>query len=113
MEASDLAEGTSNDHPSAIRERIVLILSGILDKELSGRRKAYLSKYLEGNTMIEIAAIYDVNKSTVFRAIMGDYRNGVLHRDGAVQVLRRAASRDPEIQLMLQWLRQERTNDQI
>lgn len=96
-----------NTLANEIRDRLGAIVLGYV-KSLPEKKRVYLSYYLKGVPIKEIAQDLEKDISTVHRAIWGDiYSASGLPKPGAVQQLQDFLNKDKEAQTLLKWLEEE------
>lgn len=92
-----------NEELYDLKDKLKSAFWRIINTQLTKRQRQVIRLYADGYTQIEIAKMLNVNQSSITKSINGncDYRNGKKIYGGAKKKLRRIASKDKEIQLLL------------
>jgi len=97
-----------NDEEKELKEQLRLAFWRIVNTKLTPRQKEVITLYCDGLTQTEIAKKLNVNQSSITKSINGncDYRNGRRIYGGARRKIQKLSEVDPEIQDILERLRE-------
>lgn len=101
--AGHMDQGESSEEIDALRQKLLDVIKGIIENDLTVRQRQVIKLRLLGHTQSDIGGQLDICQTTVHKVIEGniDYNNDKKRYGGVIKKLKKLCTSNEEIQDIL------------